>query len=226
MSEPIDPPRLPNLPPEILPLRARQWRIPQTFSALRHRNFQLFVSGQLISNIGTWMQIIAQGWLVFELSHSELALGVGGFAAAIPALLVTPWGGVIADRVSNRTLLMITQVFQMLFALTLAALTFTDIVQVWHVVALAVGLGFVNAIDGPARQAFVVDMVGRSDLTNAIAINSLTFNGARIIGPAIGGLLLYWVGADWCFLLVRTEPEKVGTLLSRWVTDQETLARS
>lgn len=201
MSEKLDPPRLPNIPPEILPMRARQWRVPDTFSALRHRNFQLFVSGQLISNIGTWMQIIAQGWLVFQLSKSELALGVVGFASAIPALIVTPWGGVIVDRFPNRILLMITQAIQMLFAFILAALTFSGTVQVWHVVALAAGLGFVNAVDGPARQAFVVDMVGRSDMPNAIAINSMTFNSARIFGPAVGGLLLYWVGASWCFLI-------------------------
>lgn len=201
MSEKLDPPRLPNIPPEVLPLRARQWRVPDTFSSLRHRNFQLYVGGQLISNIGTWMQIIAQGWLVYELSHSELALGIVGFASAIPALLVTPWGGVLVDRVSNRKLLIITQSLQMISAFILAALTFTGVVQVWHVVALAAALGFVNAVDGPARQAFVVDMVGRSDMPNAIAINSMTFNSARIFGPAVGGLLLAWIGADWCFFV-------------------------
>lgn len=201
MPENLDAPRLPNIPPEVLPLRARQWRIPDTFSALRHRNFQLFVSGQLISNIGTWMQIIAQGWLVYELSHSELALGIVGFASAIPAFLIAPWGGVLVDRVSNRKLLIITQTLQMLFAFILATLNFTGVVQVWHIVALAIGLGFVNSVDGPARQAFVVDMVGKADMPNAIALNSMTFNSARIVGPAIGGLLLAWVGASWCFLL-------------------------
>lgn len=201
MSDELNPPRLPNIPPEVLPLRARQWRIPDTFSSLRHRNFQLYVSGQLISNIGTWMQIIAQGWLVFELSHSELALGIVGFASAIPALIVTPWGGVLADRVSNRNLLIVTQTLQMLAAFVLSALTFSGTVQVWHVILLAGLLGFVNAVDGPARQAFVVDMVGRGDMPNAIAINSMTFNSARIFGPAIGGLLLAWIGADWCFLV-------------------------
>ena len=147
------------------------------------------------------MQIIAQGWLVYELSHSELALGIVSFASAIPALLVTPWGGVLGDRVSNRKILIITQTLQMLSALILAALTFSETVQVWHIVVLAGALGFVNAVDGPARQAFVVDMVGRADMPNAIAVNSMTFNSARIFGPAVGGLLLSWVGADWCFLL-------------------------
>lgn len=195
----IKPPRLPSIPPELLPMRARQFRLPKTFAALRHRNFQLFVIGQLISGVGTWMQIIAQGWLVYQLSQSELALGIVGFASALPALVITPWGGVIVDRVPKRTLLIITQSTSMLFAFVLAILTFTEVVQVWHVVALAVGLGFVNSFDGPARQAFVVEMVGRTDLPNAIALNSMTFNGARIFGPAIGGLLLASVGAGWCF---------------------------
>lgn len=195
----INPPRLPNIPQEILPLRARQFRIPKTFSALQHRNFRLYVGGQLISGIGTWMQIIAQGWLVYQLSKSELALGVVGFASALPALIITPWGGVVVDRVPKRTLMVLTQSGAMILAFVLSWLTFIDVVQVWHVVVLATGLGVINAFDGPARQAFVVEMVGRADLPNAIALNSMTFNGARIIGPAIGGLLLSWVGPDWCF---------------------------
>jgi MFS family permease len=172
-----------------------------TFRSLRHRNFQLYFGGQLISVAGTWMQVVAQAWLVYEISHSDLTLGIVGFAAAIPALIVSPWGGVIVDRVPKRALLIITQAAAMLLALILAALNFTHSVQVWHVVALAAGLGLVNAFDGPARQAFVVEMVGREDLTNAIALNSMMFNSARVIGPAIGGLLLASVGAGWCFLL-------------------------
>ena len=195
----IDPPRLPVLPVADFPLRARQFRIPKTFSAMRHPNFRLYVFGQLISGIGTWMQIIAQGWLVYQLSKSELALGVVGFAAALPALLITPWGGVVVDRVPLRKLMVITQSVSMLLALVLSALTFAGVVQVWHVVLLAVGLGVVNAFDGPARQAFVVQMVGRADLANAIALNSMTFNGSRVLGPAVGGLLLAAVGAGWCF---------------------------
>ncbi len=205
MSAPLEPeirPRqLPNLPPEVAPLRARQFRIPKTFSALRHRDFQLYVAGQLFSTMGTWMQIIAQGWLVYQLSQSELILGIVGFASAIPALLITPWGGVVVDTVSKRKLMVITQICAMLLAFVLAALTFWEIVQVWHVVVLAVLLGVINAFDGPARQAFVVEMVGREDLSNAIAINSMTFNSARVIGPAVGGFLLATVGADWCFLI-------------------------
>ncbi len=200
-SNAIDPPLAPETPVQVVPLRARQVRIPKTFSALRHRNFQLYFGGQLISVAGTWMQIIAQGWLVYEISHSERMLGVVGFAAAIPALLVSPWGGVVVDRVPKRALIVITQASAMLLALILAVLAFTGVVQVWHVIALAAALGFVNAFDGPARQAFVVEMVGREDLTNAIALNSMMFNGARVIGPAVGGLLLATVGAGWCFLI-------------------------
>lgn len=201
-TEPIlSPPRLPAIPPEIVPLRARQFRLPKTFNALRHRNFRLYIGGQLISTVGTWMQIIAQGWLVYELSRSELMLGIVGFASAVPALIVTPWGGVVVDRVPKRNLLVATQFTSMLMALILAFLVFSGLVQVWHVVALAAVLGIVNAFDGPARQAFVVDMVGREDMPNAIAINSIMFNSARIFGPAIGGLLLAQVGSAWCFLL-------------------------
>jgi MFS family permease len=195
----VTPPRLPVLPVESFPLRTRQFRLPKTFSAMRHRNFRLYVTGQLISGIGTWMQIIAQGWLVYDLSRSELALGIVGFASALPALLITPWGGVIVDRVPIRKLLVLTQTGSMMLALILSALALTGTVQVWHVVVLAVGLGVLNAFDGPARQAFVVEMVGREDMSNAIALNSMAFNGSRIIGPAIGGILLAAVGAGWCF---------------------------
>jgi MFS family permease len=197
----IDPPRSSSAPAEVPPLRPRQFRIPKTFSALRHRNFRLYVSGQMISLMGTWMQNIGQGWLVYEISRSEQALGLVGFASAIPALLITPWAGVVLDRVSKRTVMLGTQFCAMVLAFVLAGLTFAGVVQVWHVVALAACLGAVNAFDGPARQAFVVEMVGREDMPNAIAINSMTFNGARIVGPAVGGVLLALFGAAWCFLL-------------------------
>lgn len=147
------------------------------------------------------MQVIAQGWLVYQLTHSDLALGIVGFAAAIPALLVSPWGGVVVDRVPKRTLLIITQASAMLLAFILAVLAFTGMVQEWHIVLLAAGLGLVNAFDGPGRQAFVVEMVGREDLPNAIALNSMMFNSARVIGPALGGILLAIVGAAWCFTI-------------------------
>jgi MFS family permease len=172
-----------------------------TFAAMRHRNFQLYFGGQLISNIGTWMQIIAQGWVVYQIGHSELTLGLVAFASAIPTLLISPWGGVVVDRVSRRTLLMMTQSGAMLLAFTLAALAFTNVVKEWHVIVLAALLGVFNAFDAPARQAFVPEMVGKKDLPNAIALNSIMFNSARVIGPAIAGLMLAVVGAAWCFTL-------------------------
>jgi MFS family permease len=196
---PIAPSAKSGTAPSTVPSSPR--KVEGTFRSLRHRNFQLYFGGQLISVAGTWMQAVAQAWLVYEISHSDLTLGLVGFAAAIPALLVSPWGGVIVDRVPKRALLIVTQASAMMLALILAMLAFTHTVQVWHVVVLAGGLGLVNAFDGPARQAFVVEMVGREDLTNAIALNSMMFNSARVIGPAIGGLLLASVGSGWCFLL-------------------------
>jgi MFS family permease len=180
---------------------ARAFRLPRTFAALRHRNYRLYFTGQLVSVAGTWMQIVAQGWLVYELSRSELMLGVVGFASAIPALVVSPWGGVVVDRVPKRTLLVMTQSAAMLLAFLLSALAFTGWVQVWHIVALSALLGIVNALDGPGRQAFVVEMVGREDLTNAIALNSMMFNSARVIGPAVAGVTLAALGSAWCFFI-------------------------
>jgi MFS family permease len=218
----IEPPRTPNIPSEIVPLRARQFRVPKTFSAMQHRNFRLYMGGQLVSLVGTWMQIIAQGWLVYQLSHSELALGIVGFASAIPALIISPWAGVVVDRVSKRHLLVATQSGAMILAFILSALSFAGMVQVWHVIALAAGLGVVNAFDGPARQAFVVEMVGREDLPNAIAMNSITFNSARILGPGIGGLLLAAVGSSWCFLLNGISfLAVIGSLLAMQLTPRE-----
>jgi len=173
----------------------------KTFSAMRHRNFQLYFGGQLISNIGTWMQIIAQGWVVYQIGHSELTLGLVAFASAVPNLLISPWGGVVVDRVSRRNLLILTQAGAMLLAFALAVLTFSNVVREWHVIVLAALLGVVNAFDAPARQAFVPEMVGKQDLPNAIALNSIMFNSARIIGPAIAGLMLAIIGAAWCFTI-------------------------
>ncbi|HMX76143.1 MAG TPA: MFS transporter [Anaerolineales bacterium] len=172
-----------------------------TFVAMRHRNYQLYFGGQLISNIGTWMQVIAQGWVVYQLGHSELTLGLVAFASAIPTLIISPWGGVVVDRVSRRNLLMMTQAGAMLLAFALALLTFANVVKEWHVIVLAALLGVVNAFDAPARQAFVPEMVGKRDLPNAIALNSMMFNSARVIGPAIAGLMLAAIGAAWCFTL-------------------------
>ncbi len=172
-----------------------------TFSALRHRNFRLYMGGMLVATAGSWMQMVAQGWLIYQLTGSELMLGLVGFAAAIPALTISPWAGVVVDRYPKRRILLCTQVAAMIFALTLAGLTLAGVVEVWQVMLLAVCMGVVNAFDAPARQAFVVEMVGKDDLSNAIALNSLVYNSGRIIGPAVGGVLLAFVGAGWCFLL-------------------------
>lgn len=183
----------------IKPIAPRRLTGGQTFSAMRHRNFQLYFGGQLISNIGTWTQIIAQGWVVYQLGHSEVTLGLVAFASAIPTLMISPWGGVIVDRVSRRNLLILTQAGSMLLAFVLAALTFTSLIREWHVIVLAALLGVVNAFDAPARQAFVPEMVGKEDLPNAIALNSMMFNSARVVGPALAGMLLAIIGAAWCF---------------------------
>ncbi len=170
-----------------------------TLRALRHRNFQLFFSGQMISLIGTWMQNVAQAWLVYRMTKSALLLGSVGFASQIPVFLIAPFGGITADRVNRQRLVIATQTASMILAGILAALCLSGRVQVWHIFALAGLLGVVNAFDIPSRQAFLVDMVGKEDLMNAIALNSSMFNGARVIGPAIAGILVARIGEGWCF---------------------------
>jgi MFS family permease len=169
------------------------------FRSLRHRNFQLFFSGQLISLIGTWMQNVAQAWLVYSLTGSSLLLGVVGFAGQIPIFLFAPLGGLAADRWNRHRVVIGTQVASMILAFALAALTLLHIVKVWEVVVLASLLGVVNAFDVPARQSFLIEMVSREDLMNAIALNSSMFNGARVIGPAIAGITVAKFGEGWCF---------------------------
>ena len=177
----------------------RDSRLPNIFRALRHRNFQLFFSGQFISLTGTWMQMVAQSWLVYRLTGSVVLLGLIGFSSQIPVFVLTPLGGATADRYDRRKILLITQSAAMLFAFVLAILTLTGSIQIWHLFAISAGFGIANAFDIPTRQAFAVDMVGKEDLLNAIALNSSMFNGARIIGPAIAGLLVAGVGEGWCF---------------------------
>jgi len=168
--------------------------------SLRHRNFQLFFAGQLISLIGTWMQNVAQAWLVYRLTGSAVLLGVIGFANQIPVFLIAPIGGALADRYKRQHIVICTQTVSMLLAFVLGWLTLAGKVQVWQIGVLAAALGTVNAFDIPARQSFIVEMVGREDLPNAIALNSSMFNGARIIGPAIAGVLVAAIGEGWCFL--------------------------
>lgn len=167
--------------------------------ALRHRNFQLFFGGQLVSLIGTWMQNVAQSWLVYRLTGSSLLLGAVGFCGQIPVLFLSPFGGALADRLPRRRILAVTQSAAMALAFVLAALTLGGWVRPVHILVLACLLGTVNAFDIAARQAFVVEMVGREDLSNAIALNSSMLNGARIVGPAVAGVLVGAIGEGWCF---------------------------
>jgi MFS family permease len=168
--------------------------------ALRHRNYRLFASGQLISLIGTWMQTVAESWLVYRLTGSAFLLGAVGFANRIPVFLFSSVGGAVADRYNRHRIVIATQAASMLLASLLAVLTLTHVVQVWHLMTIAALLGLVNAFDIPGRQAFVVELVAREDLQNAIALNSSMFNGARVVGPAVAGVLVAAVGEGWCFL--------------------------
>jgi MFS family permease len=170
--------------------------------ALRSRNYRLFFAGQGISLIGSWMTQLATIWLVYHLTNNPLMLGIVGFTSQVPSFFLTPFGGVFVDRFSRHRTLIGTQILAMVQSLALAFLTFTDVIQIWHIIALSLFQGFINAFDAPARQAFVTELVEhRDDLANAIAINSTMFNGARLIGPAIGGLLIAQVGAAYCFLI-------------------------
>jgi MFS family permease len=173
----------------------------RAFLALRHRNFRLFWTGQLISLIGTWMQTTGQAWLVLELTHSAWLLGLVGALQFLPVLILSLFGGVLADRLPKRTVLRFTQSFATLQAFVLWILVATGEVRLWHVLVLASLLGLTNSFDMPTRQAFVVEMVGREDLPNAIALNSSLFNMARILGPGLGGLIIAWLGVAPLFLL-------------------------
>jgi MFS family permease len=174
-------------------------RLPATLRALQYRNFQLFFSGQLISLIGTWMQNLAQAWLVYEKTGSMVLLGTVGFCSQIPIFFLAPLGGIVADQYPRQRVVIATQTSAMLLALTLAALTLTGAVRIWHIFVLSALLGAVNAFDIPARQSFIVEMVGKADLMNAIALNSSMFNASRVVGPAIAGILVAAIGEGWCF---------------------------
>ncbi|HEY4588399.1 MAG TPA: MFS transporter [Thermoanaerobaculia bacterium] len=170
--------------------------------ALEHRNYRLFFSGQSISLIGTWMTRIAASWLVYRLTGSALLLGLVGFAGQIPSFLLAPFAGVLVDRWNRHRLLVITQVLAMLQSAGLAVLTLAGIINIWHVLALSLFQGVINAFDMPGRQAFVIEMVERrEDLPNAIALNSSMVNAARLVGPSIGGVIIAAVGEGWCFAL-------------------------
>ena len=175
------------------------WR--DTFAALKHRNFRLFFVGQLVSLTGTWMQNTAQGWLVYQLTGSKVLLGTVAAVSTLPMLLLSLWGGSVADRHPKRTVIIYTQVAMMLTAFVFAALVGGGRIQPWHILTLAALGGVAMAFDMPARQAFMVEMTSAEHLMNAISLNSSIVNGARVVGPAVAGLLMAHVGLAWCFLL-------------------------
>lgn len=173
-----------------------------TGAAFRHLNFRLFWTGQLVSLGGTWMQTLAQGWLVLQLTHDDaFALGIVSAAQFLPVLVFGLFGGVVADAVPKRGTIVATQAASMVLALALGTLTVAGAVEVWHILVLAFLLGCVNAVDMPTRQAFVIEIVGREDVANAVALNSAAFNAARIVGPAIAGLVIGAFGVSTCFFL-------------------------
>ncbi len=176
-------------------------RWPRTFRALKHRNFRLFLGGQIVSLTGTWMEQTAMGWVVYQITGSELLLGVVAAAGTAPMLLFSIWGGALADRHSKRAILVWTQAVQMVLAFLLAALVWRGGMQPWHIIVISLLNGVANGFDMPARQAFIAEISSREDLLNAISLNSSTFNAARIVGPSLAGVLMAKGGAALCFFL-------------------------
>jgi MFS family permease len=179
----------------------RRVALPRTFRALRHRDFRLWWFGQMVSLVGTWIQFVAQNWLVYRLTGSAAMLGLVNFVGLVPTLPLSLWAGSLADRFDKRRLVIIAQIMLFVQAAILATLTVTGVVRVWHVMAMAFVFGVARALDVPARQSFVIEMVGKEDLTNAIALNSTIFNIARSAGPAIAGLLVVVVGEGTAFTI-------------------------
>lgn len=176
--------------------------LPNIARALRHRNYRLYFLGQGTSVIGTWITRVATSWLIFRLTHSAILLGVVNFAGQVPTFLLAPIAGVWVDRLDRYRVLFFTQTLSMLQSFALAALALSGVIQVWHIIALQVVQGLINAFDMPSRQSFLIEMVDdKSDLPNAIALNSTMVNGARLVGPAIAGIMISAVGEGWCFLL-------------------------
>ena len=186
---------------EKTPREIRSLRWQETFAALKHYNYRLWFGGQVVSLVGTWMQSTAQGYLIYQITGSPFYLGLVGFVGGAPSLLFTLFGGVIADRLPRRMLLVITQTSMMVLAFILAVLTFTHTVQPWHILVLAFLLGVANAFDAPARTSFVLELVSRENMTNAIALNSTMFNIATVVGPSVAGLPYAAIGPAWCFTL-------------------------
>ncbi len=215
---------------EVEPIPERTEALAYTFRALRHRNFRLFLIGQIVSLVGTWMQNVAQSWLVYRIAHSELLLGTAWFCTQIPVFALGPLGGLASDRYSRHRIVVVTQALSMLQAFVLAFLTLFGVVTVTHVLLLAVALGTINAFDIPARQSLIVQMSSKEDLLNAIALNSAIFNAARMVGPGIAGLLVAALGEGVCFALngasflavigcllaMRLPPERRESAVSPW----------
>ncbi|MEN6357417.1 MAG: MFS transporter [Armatimonadota bacterium] len=185
------------------PAVGKPWRGPQGLRAFKHRNYTLYWIGQVISFTGTWVQSVAQGWLVLKLTGSALDLGIVGAAGTLPTLIIGLPAGAIADRFDKRKIVIITQALAMIQAFILAALTYTGLVRVWHIIILAIFIGAVNALDTPIRQSMIVDMVegDKNDVLSAVSLSSTAFNGARVIGPALAGVVLAAVGTANCFLI-------------------------
>jgi MFS family permease len=190
---------------ELLSTRAepltKSLRWPHAFQSLRHRNFRLYWIGQVISQMGTWMQIVAQGWVVYNLTGSPLMLGLVNFASLLPVVPISLLAGVLSDRFPRRELIIVTESVLMLQAMIMAGLIWFDMIQVWHVIVLSFILGAASALEQPARLAFVVDLVGKDDLSNAVALNSSGSNTARIVGPAVAGIIIAAVGEAACFFI-------------------------
>ena len=176
-------------------------KVQETFASIRHRNYKFWFGSQIVSLLGSWMQMTAQGYFIFELTHSPAFLGYVGFASGIPTWLFMIYAGVFADRYNRRNIIIFTQTVMMILAFVLAFLTFAGIVQPWHIIALAFLLGIANAIEAPARQAFVNELVPREDLFNAIALNSTMFHSGAAIGPALAGITYALFGPAWCFTI-------------------------
>ena len=227
LEEPVATPVL-DEPPSEQELEA--WARPASalalLTAFRHRNYRLFFAGQLVSLMGTWMQSVAQAWLVYRLTHSPFLLGLTSFCAQVTVFFMASFGGMIADRVDRRKMLLVTQALSMIQAAILAGLTLAGVVQVWEIIVLAFGIGLINSVDVPTRQAMTIDMVGRDDLRHAIALNSMMFNLARVIGPSIAGGLIALVGEGPCFVLNAVSFGAVLTSLLMMKFPQRTRRRS
>lgn len=197
----VAPEDLAAVPEEVPPPETGRPSALALFEVFRHRNYRVFFSGQIVSLMGGWVTMVAQGWLVYSLTNSPLMLGVVAFCSQVPVFFLSAFGGMIADRVDRRKLIIVTQALCMVQASMLAILTLTGVIAVWHIVVLALFKGVINAFDMPTRQAFTTDMVGKADLRNAIALNSVMFNIARILGPAVAGILVATVGEGICFAI-------------------------